>query len=139
MNLEGIIAISGKPGIFKLLTQSKGGFIVKSLVDGKKFPVQATNSVSALQDIAMYTYEEEIPLAQVLTNIAKRENYGPTISHKESANKLKEFFAEVLPGYDEERVYGSDMKKVIQWYNVLQGAGMITEEEMNKTEEKTEE
>jgi hypothetical protein len=132
MNLEGIISISGKGGLFKLLSQSKGGFIVESLVDGKKFPVQASNNVSALEDIAMYTYEEEVPLKEVFANIAKKENAEATLSHKESANKLKEYFGEVLPNYDEERVYNSDIKKVFQWYNILQKAGLVTIEDENQ-------
>ena len=129
MELEGIIAISGKGGLFKLISQSRGGFIVEALADGKRFPVQAANNVSSLEDIAMYTYEEEVPLKDVLANIAKKENGGQAISHKESANKLKEYFGEVLPNFDEDRVYTSDIKKVFQWYNILQTSGLITLEE----------
>ncbi|MEN8139586.1 MAG: DUF5606 domain-containing protein [Bacteroidota bacterium] len=125
MNIEGIIAISGKGGLFKLLSQSRGGFIVESLADGKRFPVHSTNNVSSLEDIAMYTYEEEVPLREVFSNIAKKENEGPTLSHKESAKVLKEYFAEVLPNFDEERVYSSDIKKVFQWYNILHAAGLV--------------
>lgn len=125
MNIEGIIAISGKGGLFKLLSQSRGGFIVESLADGKRFPVHSTNNVSSLEDIAMYTYEEEVPLREVFSNIAKKENEGPTLSHKESAKVLKEYFAEVLPDFDEERVYSSDIKKVFQWYNILHAAGLV--------------
>jgi len=129
MNLEGIIAISGKGGLFKLLSQSRGGFIVEALADGKRFPVQAANNVSSLEDIAMYTYEEEVPLKDVFANIAKKENEGQAISHKESANALKAYFGEVLPNYDEDRVYISDIKKVFQWYNILQAAGLVSLEE----------
>ena len=129
MNLEGIIAVSGKGGLFKLLSQSRGGFIVEALEDGKRFPIQSSNNVSSLEDIAIYTYEEEIPLKDVFSNIAAKENGGQTISHKESANKMKEYFAEVLPNYDEGRVYISDIKKVYQWYNILQNAGLIVVEE----------
>jgi|LGOV01.1.fsa_nt_gb hypothetical protein len=126
MNLEGIISISGKGGLYKLISQSRGGFIVEALADGKRFPVQSTNNVSSLSDIAMYTYEEEIPLSEVFTNIAKKENEGPSLSHKESAKKLKEYFGTVLPDFDEDRVYSSDIKKVFQWYNILQSAGIIS-------------
>lgn len=125
MKLEGIIAISGKGGLFKLLSQSRGGFIVESIVDGKRFPVQTTNNVSALEDIAMYTYEEEVPLKEVFSNIAKKENLGPTLSHKEDMKKLKDYFSDVLPNFDEDRVYSSDIKKVFQWYNILQASGLV--------------
>ncbi len=125
MNLEGIISIAGKGGLYKLLSQSRGGFIVESLVDGKRFPVQSTNNVSSLNDIAMYTYEEEVPLVEVFNNIAKKENEGPSLNHKESAKVLKEYFATVLPNFDEDRVYNSDIKKVFQWYNILQSAGLV--------------
>ncbi len=125
MNLEGIISIAGKGGLYKLLSQSRGGFIVESLVDGKRFPVQSTNNVSSLSDIAMYTYEEEVPLVEVFNNIAKKENEGLTLNHKESAKVLKEYFSTVLPDFDEDRVYNSDIKKVFQWYNLLHGAGLV--------------
>lgn len=125
MNLEGIISIAGKGGLYKLLSQSRGGFIVESLVDGKRFPVQSTNNVSSLSDIAMYTYEEEVPLSEVFNNIAKKENEGPSLNHKENPKVLKEYFSTVLPDFDEDRVYNSDIKKVFQWYNILQGAGLV--------------
>ena len=140
MKLERIISVAGKPGLFKLLSQSKGGYIVEALVDGKRFPIQSTSSVSSLEDIAMYTYEEEVALKQVFSNIAKKENNGPTLSHKESAKVLKEYFGEVLPDFDEERVYNSDIKKVFQWYNILQKAdlvGVIEEEKVDKNKEET--
>ncbi|MCK5781842.1 MAG: DUF5606 domain-containing protein [Flavobacteriales bacterium] len=126
MNIEGIISISGKGGLYKLLSQSRGGFIVEALADGKRFPVHSTNNVSSLADIAMYTYEEEVPLKEVFENIAKKENLGPTLNHKDSAKVLKEYFTDVLPNFDEDRVYTSDIKKVFQWYNILQGAGLVT-------------
>ena len=126
MKLDGIISISGKGGLFKLLSQSRGGFIVEALSDGKRFPVQSTHNVSSLSEIAMYTYEEEVPLSQVFDNIAKKENEGAAISHKENTKVLKEYFSLVLPNYDEDRVYNSDIKKVLQWYNVLQASGLIS-------------
>jgi len=135
MKLEGIISIAGKGGLYKLLSQSRGGYIVEALVDGKRFPVQSTNNVSSLSDIAMFTYEEEVPLKEVFSNIAKKENLGPTLSHKDSAKVLKEYFGEVLPNFDEDRVYNSDIKKVFQWYNILQSAGLVAviEEEKEDT------
>lgn len=138
MNLEGILAISGKPGLYKLVTQSRSGFIVQSLIDNKKIPISAANNVSALQDIAIYTYSEEIPLVDIFRSIAKKEDCKKAISHKESADKLKSYFGEILPDFDEERVYNSDIKKVISWYNQLVDLGMIDLEE-DKEEEKSEE
>lgn len=119
MEFNKIIAVTGKPGLYEILSQTKTGVIVKSIVDGKRFPITATHNVSLLENIAIYTYEEEVPLAQVLKNIADKEDGKEAISHKESANKLTTYFGEVLPGFDEERVYASNIKKVIQWYNIL--------------------
>ncbi len=119
MTLDELIVISGKPGIFKINAQSKSGLIVESLKDKKKFPVMNIHNVSSLNDIAVYTYEEEVPLKQVFLNIHKKENGAKTISHKENKNKLTDFFTEVLPNYDTERVYPSNIKKVVQWYNQL--------------------
>ena len=119
MEFNKIISVTGKPGLYEILSQTKTGVIVKSIVDGKRFPITATHNVSLLENIAIYTYEEEVPLAQVLKNIADKEDGKEAISHKESANKLTTYFGEVLPGFDEERVYASNIKKVIQWYNIL--------------------
>ncbi len=119
MTLDKLIVISGKPGIFKINAQSKSGLIVESLKDKKKFPVMNIHNVSSLNDIAVYTYEAEVPLKQVFLNIHKKENGSKTISHKESKNKLTDFFTEVLPNYDTERVYPSNIKKIVQWYNQL--------------------
>ncbi len=122
MEFSKIIAVTGKPGLFEILSQTKTGVIVKSIVDGKRFPITATHNVSLLENIAIYTYEEEVPLAQVIKNIADKEDGKESISHKESNNTLLAYFSEVLPGFDEERVYASNVKKVIQWYNILVSA-----------------
>ncbi len=119
MEFSKIIAVSGKPGLYEILSQTKAGVIVKSLIDGKRMPITATHNVSLLENIAIFTYEDDIPLGEVFKNIANKEANKEAISHKESANKLTAYFAEVLPGYDEERVYTSNIKKVIQWYNIL--------------------
>lgn len=143
MNLEGILAISGKPGLYKLIGQTKGGFIVQSLADDKRFPVAANNSVSALEDIAIYTYSEEVPLKEVFRLMAEKYDEGAAIGHKESANKLAAALEEVLPDYDQERVYPSDLKKLFQWYNLLAAAGLVSKEveteEENAEESATEE
>ena len=119
MEFSKIMAVAGKPGLFQILSQTKTGVIVESIIDKKRLPITATNNVSLLENIAIYTYEEEVPLGQVLKNIADKENNKETISHKESAKVLTSYFSEVLPGYDDERVYTSNIKKVIQWYNIL--------------------
>tara|TARA_B100001741_G_scaffold224202_1_gene186216 strand:+ start:537 stop:1076 length:540 start_codon:yes stop_codon:yes gene_type:complete len=127
MNLEGIISVSGKPGLFKVIGQTKNGVIVESLIDGKKSAMSSTSKMSALQDIAIYTYTEELPLADVLDKIRVKENGAPSIGHKSSAAVLSEYFKEVLVDYDEDRVYTSDIKKVISWYNTLQKVGLAIE------------
>ena len=119
MTLDKIVAISGKPGLYEIISHAKSGIIVQSLVDQKRFPVTAVQNVSVLNDIAIYTYEEEVPLGQVLLNIATKEAHKETISHKENNKVLLDFMAEVLPNFDDERVYASNVKKIIQWYNIL--------------------
>ncbi len=121
-----IISISGKSGLFKLLTSTKSGIIAESLTDQKRVMAPFTG-ISALDEIAIYTYDEEIPLWEVFKKIAEKENYKKTISHKAGKNKLEAYFKEVLPDFDEERVYASHIKKIIQWYNLLEDAGILKE------------
>ena len=139
MNLEGILAIGGKPGLYKLVAQSRGGVIVSSLIDDKRFPVTQANNVSALKDIAIYTYAEEVPLEDVFRKIAEKEDYGQAISHKEKPDAHRAYMLEVLEDYDQERVYNSDLKKLFQWYNLLQENGLITKDEEVKEEEENSE
>lgn len=120
MSLEKILSISGKPGLYRLLSQTRTGFVAESLLDNKKISVNLRNNVSLLSEIAVYTLTEELPLREVFKKIKEKENGGPTISHKESKEKLEEYFFELLPDYDEDRVYPSDIKKIVQWYNILQ-------------------
>lgn len=124
MEFSKIIAVSGKPGLYSAISQTKTGFIVESLQDKKRFPIASTNNVSLLENIAIYTYEEEIPLLEVFKAIYAKEEGKEAISHKESGNKLADYFSEVLPDYDEDRVYTSNIKKVIQWYNLLVKSGL---------------
>ena len=119
MELKDIVAVSGKPGLYEIKAQSKGGIIVASLIDGKKFPITATHKISALNEIAIYTYEEEIPLRVILKTIGEKENGLEAISAKENGKVLTSYFREILPNFDEERVYTSNIKKVLQWYNLL--------------------
>ena len=125
MDLSKIISISGKPGLYTLIKQSRAGFIVESVETGKKTSVSSSNNVSLLSNVAMYTADTEVPLEEVFYKIAEKENIGLAISHKESGAKLHSYFAEVLPDYDKDRVYDSDLKKLFQWYNILQKGGLI--------------
>lgn len=134
MNVEGIIAVTGKPGLFKVVGQTKNGVIVIGLEDAKKVAMNSTSKMSALQDIAIYSYTEEIPLVDVLDRIRVKEEGKPTIGHKASSAVLTEFFRGVLEDFDEDRVYPSDIKKVILWYNTLQKAGLAVET-VKETEE----
>ncbi len=119
MSLTKVIAISGKPGLYEILGKTKGGFITTSLLDGKKTPVRNTQNVSVLSDIGIYTYETEAALGGVFLAIHERFEGKEAISHKASNSELTNLFSEVLPEYDEERVYVSNIKKVVQWYNIL--------------------
>ena len=138
MNLEKILAISGKPGLYVLKVQTRTGFVAESLADGKKITVGLRANVSLLSEIAVYTYSEEVRLGEVLKAIAEKENEGPAISHKEDDAKLKAYFREVLPEFDEDRVYTSDIKKVLNWYNLLQPKGLVTVEALTEKEPETE-
>lgn len=137
MNVEGIIAVTGKPGLFKVVGQTKNGVIVVGLEDDKKVAMNSSSKMSALQDIAIYSYTEEIPLVNVLDRIRVKEEGKATIGHKASAAVLTEFFRGILEDFDEDRVYPSDIKKVISWYNTLQKAGLAIETVI-ETEEKEE-
>ncbi|PQB04718.1 DUF5606 domain-containing protein [Aureitalea marina] len=119
MSLDKILSISGKPGLYQLITQTRTGFLAQSLLDGKKLNVNGHNSVSLLSEIAIYTLTEEVPLGDVFQKIYDKEEGKEAISHKSSKDQLEEYFFEVLPDYDEDRVYASDIKKVVQWYNLL--------------------
>lgn len=126
MSLDKILAISGKPGLYKLITQTRGGFVAESLIDNKRLSVSIRQNVSILSEIAIYTLTEEIPLKQVFLNISKKESGAQTsVKAKDSKDKLEEYFFDILPDYDEDRVYASDIKKVIQWYNLLQQQNML--------------
>ena len=140
MSLNKILSIAGKPGLFKLLTQTRSGFVAESLLDGKKVTVSFKNNVSVLSEIAIYTLEEEVPLREVFEKIKEKEEGGKTaVSHKDDKLKLEEYLFEVLPNYDEDRVYASDIKKIIQWYNLLLEHGITEYADVEETEEATKE
>ncbi|WP_430810114.1 MULTISPECIES: DUF5606 family protein [unclassified Carboxylicivirga] len=133
--LKGILAISGQRGLFKLVSQAKNSIIVESLIDGKKMPAYATSRISALEDISIYTEDEDVKLFDVFKAIHEKENGGMAISPKSSGAELKTYFEEVLPLYDKDRVYVSDIKKVLGWYNLLMEKDMF---DPNAVEEEVE-
>jgi tRNA A37 threonylcarbamoyladenosine dehydratase len=124
MSLDKILTISGKPGLYQLQNQTRNGFLAISLIDGKKISVSARQNVSILAEIAIYTLTKELPLSEVFTKIFDKEKGGEAISHKSTKDELEEYFFEILPDYDEDRVYPSDIKKIVQWYNLLTKNGM---------------
>lgn len=143
MSLEKVLSISGKPGLYKLKTQTRTGFLAESLLDGKTINVSGRHNVSLLSEIAVYTLTEEVPLREVFKKISEKEDGKETISHKASKEELEEFFFGVMPDYDEDRVYASDIKKIVQWYNMLVKNGLNdfseAKEETKNSEEGTSE
>ena len=137
MNLTGILNISGKAGLFKVVSNAKNRVIVESLSDGKRGAIHTNSQANMLEEIGIYTYDETKPLAEIFDDISKKENGQLTISHKSSKKELINYFREIVPDYDEERVYFSDIKKVIQWYNCLQTAGLIELKKKKSTNKKT--
>ncbi len=124
MSLDKVISVAGKPGLFEVLTQTRSGVLAQSLIDGKKITVSARENVSLLSEIAIYTLTEEMPLGSVFQKIFDHLSGAAALSHKSSKDELEAFFFEVLPEYDEDRVYPSDIKKVVQWYNLLVEKGL---------------
>lgn len=133
--LKDIIAVSGQRGLFRIISQIKNGVIVESLEDKKRSPVYASSKISALKDISIYTDEGEIPLSDVFKKISDKENGGKAISETSEKETLTKYFEEVLPEYDRERVYTSDIKKSITWYNILHKTDMLKFEEEKEEEE----
>jgi hypothetical protein len=138
MNLSGIISISGKPGLFKVIAQGKNNIIVESLLDQKRSPAYSTDRISSLEDISVYTTDEDAPLKNILESIYKKEDGKACPSHKEDLTALCAYLKEILPNYDEERVYPSDVKKIFQWYNLLLSSGnLIPSEDENISSDST--
>ncbi len=120
--METILSVSGKPGLYKLVSRGKMNLIVETIdASHRRTPVFATDKVTSLSDIAMYTDADDVPLWQVLENVGKKEgSKKAAIDYKKcSAQELHDYFAEVLPSYDRDRVHDSDIKKLLQWYNIL--------------------
>jgi len=122
--LKKIVAISGKPGLYKVISQGKNMLIVESLSDGKRMPAHSTDKVVALNDVSMFTEGDDKPLREILEALKTKENGAKaSVDPKSDANTLRNFFAEIVPDFDRERVYPTDIKKLIQWYNILVETG----------------
>jgi len=133
--LKGILSVSGQTGLFKLIAESKNNIIVESLETLKRIPVHSTSKVSALEDIAIYTENGDVPLKVVFKAISDKENGGPALSPKVTGNELKTYFENVVPEYDKDRVYVSDIKKVLLWYNTLQQKNLLDFTEVDEKKE----
>jgi hypothetical protein len=133
--LKGILSISGQPGLFRMVAEAKNRIIVESLLNGKRMPVSSTARVSSLEDIAVYTSGGDLPLKEILRKISAREAGGAAIHPKAGDQEIRRYFEEVIPDYDRERVYISDIRKIIIWYNLLQEKGLLdfSEEEEEGT------
>ena len=137
MDLEGIISVSGKPGLYKVVSKKKSGLVVESIPDGKKLNIFALDKVSALDDISIYTYEDDIPLKDVYIKLYQIEEGAESVNHKDDATTLRDKMVQILPDFDQDRVYTSDLKKLFQWYNLLIGANMLSHvEEKEDSKEK---
>ena len=132
MELKDFISVAGKSGLHTIVGKSKNNVIVESLKDKKRFPIFNTNKISGLSDISIYTYDEEILLSELFDRIQKKYKKEAAISHLESAKELKKVFEELVPNYDQEQVYNSDIKKVFQWYNILHDTDNLIKEELKE-------
>lgn len=135
IDLSGFISISGQPGLFKIIAQSKTGIIVEGLHDKKRSNVYASTKVSTLSDISMFTSGDDKPIEEIMTAIFEKEKGGPAVDAKADDKAVVEYFASVLPDYDKDRVYVSNMRKLFAWYNALQSTGNLKTKEENKDAE----
>jgi hypothetical protein len=135
IDLTGIIAISGQSGLYKVVAQAKNGIIVESLTDKKRTSISSTAKVSSLEDISMFTTGDDKPVSEIMKSIFDKEKGGPAIDAKADDKAITAYFESILPEYDKERVYTSNMRKLFTWYNGLQSTGNLKEKEAEKTEE----
>ena len=136
IDLKGIIAISGQPGLYKIIASSKNGFIVEGLADKKRLNIFSTTKVSNLAEISMFTTGEDKPIAEIMFGIFEKENGNPAVDHKAEDAAIEKYFSEILPDYDKERVYVSNMRKLFGWYNLLQSTGNLKKKEEGAEDEK---
>ena len=132
IDLSGFISITGQPGLFKVIAQSKTGIIVEGLHDKKRTNVYASTKVSTLSDISMFTTRDDKPIEEIMTSIFEKEKGGPAIDQKSDDKTIITYFESVLPDYDKDRVYVSNMRKLFAWYNALQSTGNLKTKEENK-------
>lgn len=135
MDLSRIVSISGKPGLYEIVGQMKSGIIVESLIDGKRFPAYLSQKISALGDISMYTDSEDVPLSEIMLKLKAEYNEQPIDDKGFSSNQYYEVLGKGLKNFDQDRIYTSDIKKLIKWYNLLLEKGMIVEGEANESAE----
>ncbi len=135
MILKDILSISGEPGLFKFIAQGKNAIIVEHLETGKRSSAFSSAKVSSLEDISIFTENEDLPLSKVFDRIYDKESGGPSIDAKSSPDELKKYFEEIAPDYSKEKVYSSDIRKVFLWYNILQKKNMLVKEEPEKPAE----
>jgi hypothetical protein len=136
MILKDILSISGEPGLFRFIAQGKNAIIVEHLETKKRSSAYGSAKVSSLEDIAIFTDKEDLPLGKVFDMIFEKENGGPAIDSKADGNKLKKWFEDILPEYSKDKVYTSDIKKVAQWYNMLHKLNLLIKEEPEAKPEK---
>lgn len=134
MDLSGVISIGGMSGLYKVISQAKNGFIVESLADKKRMPAYSHYKISALQEISVFTKNEDMPLKDVFQKIFDKQAGAPAIDHKSADDQLKKFFSEAVPDHDAERVHTSDIRKIIMWYNMLQKTDLLTKKEESDDE-----
>jgi hypothetical protein len=139
MDLSKILSIAGKPGLYKTISQSKNSLIVESLIDGRRIPAFSNEKISSLEEISIFTQTDDVPLKDVFLSIYKKENGKKTMDHKSEAPKLKALLEEIIPEYDRDRVYVSDIKKLVKWYNLLIEKNLLEPEDESKTEQKNKE
>lgn len=138
IDLTGIIAISGQPGLYKVVAQSKNGIIVEGLADKRRTSISSTAKVSSLEDISMFTTGEDKPVSEIMKSIFDKEKGGAAIDSKADDKAIAAYFESVLPDYDKERVYTSNMRKLFTWYNGLQTTGNLKVKEAETKEESAE-
>jgi hypothetical protein len=131
IDLTGIISISGQPGLYKIIAQSKNGIIVEGLADKKRQNIYSSTKVSTLSDISMFTTGDDKPIDEIMTAIFEKEKGGPAIDNKADDKAVERYFAEILPDYDKEKVYVSNMRKLFSWYNGLQATDNLKQKEEN--------
>jgi hypothetical protein len=132
MILKDILSISGEPGLFKFIAQGKNAMIVEHLETKRRSSAFGSAKVSSLEEITVYTEKEDIPLGKIFDLISDKNNGGPAIDYKSDPEKLKAWFSEILPEYDKDKVYTSDIKKIAHWYNILHELNLLVKDEPEK-------